>query len=235
MHFFHTGDLGDIIACLPTIRELGGGELTIGHIEGPGYCRESMAGSRYASIKPLLEAQSYIKAVYWGNYVPGQMIDFASFRDLSTKPGEDLATRQARYVGTLISLEPWLEASASPLTQGMTVVARSGRYHNPNFDWSYYLKDRKTCFVGLSGERKAFDEYTGNTIYHMPTDDLLELAQLIKGSDLFIGNQSCPFWIAAGLGHPLIQESSPKVQDSIIQRPNASYPFASCMRPSQPQ
>jgi hypothetical protein len=40
---------------------------------------------------------------------------------------------------------------------------------------------------------------------------------------MFIGNQSSPFWIAAGLHHPLIQETCLDVPDSIVRYEGANY------------
>jgi ADP-heptose:LPS heptosyltransferase len=55
------------------------------------------------------------------------------------------------------------------------------------------------------------------------TKNLLELAELISGSDLFIGNQSSPGWLAMAMGHPIIQESHASIHDSMVPRRNAQY------------
>jgi hypothetical protein len=49
------------------------------------------------------------------------------------------------------------------------------------------------------------------------------MASLIAGSSLFIGNQSVHCWIAMALGHPLVQESWPQQQDSMVARDNAIF------------
>jgi ADP-heptose:LPS heptosyltransferase len=49
------------------------------------------------------------------------------------------------------------------------------------------------------------------------------LAKLIEGSAIFIGNQSSPFWIAASLNHPAIQETSPDIPDSIVPYKDTHY------------
>lgn len=222
--FFHTGDLGDIIAALPTIREMDGGELVIGHRPGVGFCRESMEGGRFQAIKPLLEAQPYITGVRWGVLERG-MIDFSTFRKTEARPGENLATRQARYIGVLISHEPWIHAAAGSLAAGRAVWARSMRYRNYLFDWQGRARRYPGVFVGSPEEHADFEIHLARKVEYLPTENLLVLAETIAGSQIFIGNQSCPFWIAAGLGHPLIQETSPKVQDSIVERDNAEYPL----------
>ena len=60
-------------------------------------------------------------------------------------------------------------------------------------------------FVGSPDEHFAFQQYAGPVSYHH-TPDYLELAQVIAGADLFIGNQSSPFWVAEGLKAPTVLE-----------------------------
>jgi hypothetical protein len=69
--FFHTGDLGDIIAALPAIRALGGGYLILGNRHGRGG-RELMSPERFAVIEPLLSAQPYIAGVELCDDAPNQ-------------------------------------------------------------------------------------------------------------------------------------------------------------------
>ena len=59
--------------------------------------------------------------------------------------------------------------------------------------------------VGSKAEYDAWaEEFDG--IGYVKTENLLDLAELIAGAQLFIGNQSCPLAIANGLGIPTIQE-----------------------------
>lgn len=218
--FLHAGDIGDIIACLPTIRAMGGGNLVI----GPGYCRESMFGARFDAIKPLLEAQSYIRSVEWMSEPIGITEDFSTFRKNHIK-GESLAHWQARHLGVEISLEPWLDVGPIRRDPALVIFARSPRYHFPHFPWFKLIKQHKDAvFVGAPSEHVTFCEEFRCKIGYQPTGDLLELAKLIASAGAFYGNQSCPFWIAAGLGVNLTQEVWPHDANSIIPRPNASYP-----------
>jgi hypothetical protein len=77
-------------------------------------------------------------------------------------------------------------------------------------------------FLGLPHEHAQFVQTFGKVRY-LPTKDLLQMASLIAGSSLFIGNQSVHCWIAMALGHPLIQESWPQQQDSMVARDNAMF------------
>lgn len=222
--FYHTGDLGDIIACLPTMRELGGGHLFIGESGGKGRCRESMRGKRYEAIRPLLEAQDYVLSVQWTDKAPPEdAVNFSTFRLSDVRPHEDLATWQARYIGCLISLAPWLTVEPSKETHERLVLARSVRYHNHDFDWNRWITSM-SVFVGTRDEHAAFESEFNKRLDHWETATLLDLAKVIAGCERFIGNQSCPFWIAAGLGVPIVQETYNAAPNSIIKRPNIQYP-----------
>lgn len=182
-----------------------------------------MRGARYEAIRPLLLTQPYVTAVSWEDEPQGITHDLSHFRQLPFKTGENLATWQARYLGVEISLEPWLTVPEFE-EHGQTVAARSHRYHNFFFPWQELLvRNAPILFVGLESEHAALQKETYWNFPHRKTKDLLELAMVIRGAKLFIGNQSAPFWIAAGLGVPLIQESWELDLNSIVPRENATY------------
>jgi hypothetical protein len=225
--FYHTGDLGDIIAGLPVIRQLGGGELVIGNHGGMYAGWRPMEGERFNAIKPLIEAQNYISSVRFE--YPPQDVDFdlSGFRKVYSRH-YTLSEAQAKWLNVSdLDLSPWLEVTPSGLSKGRIIVARSGRYHNPTFPWVQLVKryGQRMGFVGLKDEFDAFVRSTCGTgmVSYVPTSTLQEVAALIKGSDLFIGNQSCPCWIAMGLGHRMIQETHPFIHDSIVPREGCRF------------
>jgi hypothetical protein len=202
---------------------MGGGDIIFTErIEGKMKGRESMKGARFEAIKPLLEAQPYIGSVKWEDSPQEFTHDFRDFRQ-QEQYGESLLEWQARYLGVTASTDPWLTARRSEKSIGRAVVSRSLRYRNPGFPWNVALhKHKEVIFVGLREEYEDFIKTCGRAEY-VPTNDLLEVAELINGADIFIGNQSCPFWIAAGLGQRLIQEGWPQQPNSQVKRPNARY------------
>lgn len=219
--FGHSGDLGDVIASLPIVRALGGGDYVLFDRE-KGH-RESLRGARYEALAPLLLAQPYIDSVAWADAPPQTPYDFSTFRH-DHIPGQNLAQWQSRHVGVTISEAPWLLAKPSSRSAGRVIFARSQRYHNPHFPWDKALvRFKDPLFVGLPSEYMAFQTKWGKPIENYQAANLLELAELIAGCSLFVGNQSCPFWIAAGLGVNLTQETWPQDANSIIERPNARY------------
>jgi len=55
-------------------------------------------------------------------------------------------------------------------------------------------------FVGTADEHAAWEETFKTKIHYQKTEDLLEVARLIQGSEMFVGNQSSALSIAIGLG-----------------------------------
>lgn len=224
--FSHRGDIGDCVASLPAVKAFGGGDYII--FDKPDEAaigrRESLRGARYEALKPLLEAQPYIRSVSWHNGDPGASHDLSTFRH-DFIPSENLIDWQARHLGIAVSHDPWLTCLRSPIGIGRTVVARSMRYQNRDFPWKRFIAENRQSilFVGLPEEHKAFQISNGCVVEYCPTANLLELAEIINGADRFIGNQSCPFWIAAGLGVTLVQEVWPQGPNSIVKRKNARY------------
>lgn len=222
--FASTGDLGDIIASLPSVRALGGGHYRIGYRQSGQ--RESMRGARFDAIRPLLLAQPYIASCEWTEDFAGVTHDFSSFRsDTKIIYGESLAHWNARHLGVTISTEPWLAVPPSPKSAGRTVIARSARHHSTYRMWQKIVGKLKkeALFAGTPDEHKALSSTTGALIEYCPTKDLLDLASVIAGARLFIGNQSCPWWIACGLGVPCIQEVWAQAPNSRIEREGLRY------------
>ncbi len=214
-HFGHSGDLGDIIFALALIKEQGGGYLWL-------YDRPftKQISSRFETIAPLLMSQPYIKATALSNG-RGVQYDLSPFRS-HYRPDRNLLASQCNYALKTYGLPfahgetAWLTAKKDKRTKGRVVIARSPRYHSRFFPWKRLLNHYgDACvFVGLKDEHDAFTREHG-VIEHLPTGNMLEVAEAIAGSDLFIGNQSSPNAVAEGLKHPRILECSDWVPDCI--------------------
>jgi hypothetical protein len=112
-----------------------------------------------------------------------------------------------RFGGSEDLTKPWLDASKIPAIHASEiVVSRTERYHSP-FDWGVLAdwKDR-AVFVGTQHEHEGFIRQTGIFIPWRCTNTWMELAGVIRGSKLFIGNQSMAYAIAEGLKHPRVLE-----------------------------
>lgn len=227
--FHHTGDLGDVVASFPVLRELGGGKYVfsdakfpLGH--GP---RESMRGGRFEAMRPLFEATDYITGMEWQDKPANITHDVASFRGRPWRPCETLTQWQGRHFKLKLpdAPEPWLTLDVP--NHNKIVVSRTQRYHTKFFPWAPIIDKYgdDIVFVGTPPEYLAFAGLTNRPIEYKPTANLLEAAKIIAGSRFFIGNQSVLFWIAAGLGHPLFQETHDQIytRNSIVPRDNAFY------------
>ena len=95
------------------------------------------------------------------------------------------------------------------------VLNRTSRYHNPTFDYTALrqYQDRIT-FVGLPEEYRVISAKLPN-IKHYPVQNFYELAQVISGCNLFIGNQSMAFAIAEQMKHPRVVEICPTAHNVI--------------------
>lgn len=217
--FVSSGDLGDIIASLPAVRHLGGG---VYHLVNRPWTKALLP--RVHLIEPLLRSQPYITDVVAGE-LPAKkkcdtVFDFSTFRQGGLPWGKTLGALQAEWVGVpageIDFTQPWLVGiPPSRKAKGRFVVARSPRYHTPTFPWRAVLGaiGEGTIFLGLPEECEQLQSATGASLQHVPTRDLLEVAQIIAGSHCFIGNQSSPFNIAEGLKHPRILECCDWVPD----------------------
>jgi hypothetical protein len=78
-------------------------------------------------------------------------------------------------------------------------------------------------FVGLPHEVEELRRVTKVHAEYAITNDYLELAKLIAGADLFIGNQSSPMGLAIGLGVPFIQETCLWTPDCLYPRKDGTY------------
>jgi hypothetical protein len=233
--FRHAGDRGDIIAALPAIRALGGGVM---YIEAATYTREMLTPDRWCGLDKILKEQPYIKDVLeWPrNQTTFNMNDFRNRLFKSVRVGlakdKSLVDWQLEQY-RLPSKEKdtaWLEFK-EPIKAARVIFSRSGAgrtrmhtYQNPRFPWHYvWEKYRKhAAFVGTPDEYTVFCATCGK-VPHVPTADLYEVARVIAGCDLFVGNQSCCFWLAAGLFKPTVLEIWPEGPNSLMSHPGSVH------------
>lgn len=209
--FKHSGDLGDLWYSLPVIKYLGGGGIYLNH---RGLSTKKIDGTDSGFTKtlinlciPLLEAQPYINSVkFWDK--ESVKVDIDEFRRfIHIKDGNLCKSILYSFSVPMSELnEAWITCGKRTLAP--TVFARSGRFQNPAIveKLKTLLKqNRDSVFVGLPDEHRKFQREIGR-IHYQPIRDFLELAEIINGSELFIGNQSSPMALAIGLNKPFVQE-----------------------------
>lgn len=235
--FFHSGDAGDIIYSLPFIKAAGGGTLFIG--PDPKWNTNSNRDrQRYSWILPLLKCQPYLTSAEYVHGKPDRVTyDLNLFREIwmtnSAQRQEIGLTRlfeayPKRFgMEPLSETEPWLEVDPEVIHDRPVVIHRSARYRNSAFPWKEVASRyaHQMLFVGLRSEFEEWVGSFGRVAEYAPTENALQIANLIAGAKLFIGNQSSPNAIALGLGKTLVQEVCPLTPDCVFRRTNTQYFF----------
>lgn len=138
--FTHSGDMGDIIYSLPTIRAAGGGTLYL--YNHPGRTSHGMDADRAEKIAKLLRLQPYIDSVYYtDDVIPRSNLN--GFRD-HIKGHMNLADAHLCTYGL-----PWTHREKKWLhvdgeyREYPVIIAKTKRYPNFNFRWDRILDKYK--------------------------------------------------------------------------------------------
>ena len=221
----HSGDIGDLLYSLPLIKETGGGTLylsTHGLGQKGDGTRSGFDDHIINFIKPLLSQQSYIKKVEKHTHEKVN-IDIDMFRKINMKSSNLCSKILLAFSVPLESTnKPWIQCDEKKVAKA--IFARSFRYRNDNINYAKFMTkhDGDCVFVGLPQEHKDFVSKFGDIKYY-PVKDLLEMAEVIKGCEMFYGNQSSPMALAIGLGKSYTQEVFLSGPDCIFNRDNATY------------
>ena len=221
----HSGDIGDLIYSLPVLRYYGGGSLYLNPLGLPSKkCDGTSSGFNPDIIKfimPLLESQNYVTSC---NFYQEQktLIDGDYFRKISVNILNLCEKILYSYSVPFSETEkPWIYCEPKKISP--FVFARSFRYRNDDVDYSIFVKNPEDCvFVGLPDEHQDFCEKFGKIPYYK-VKSLLELAQVICGSEIFYGNQSSPMALAVAMHKPFVQENYKNHSDCMFKQPTAKY------------
>ena len=225
----HSGAFGDLIYSLPICKHFGPGDFYL-HLNQIDWIGEHYYGSAPAPfhqgrmtrndflyMKSFIEAQAYID-------------NFEILSPNTTEITHNLDRFRPAFVGhpdnyihiyaevfglrsikEQLSAEPWLTVPKPKKFEDRDVcINRSQRWipTQPYSDWDLLRPalEERSFFVGLPIEYEAFCNQIGWRIPHAKTVFMLEVAELIAGSKLFIGNQSQSLALAVGLGQNYICE-----------------------------
>jgi len=246
--FKHSGTLGDIIYSLPIMKHFGGGEfyLHLNQVNWIGqyyyktppqpYHNGKMDEKDFKFLAPLLRAQSYISKVDILDLKTTEIThNLDNFRPLFVGHPANYVTTycmafniQDKNIIDRMNTEPWLTVPTAIKLDGKPyVINRTSRGWSPKErspQWDLWLEkelDKSSVFIGLSDEYEEFKKFSGWNLDYYPVKDMLELAQVIAGSEMFIGNQSSALALAQGLGVNYIFE---RRQDLPIERNESFFP-----------
>lgn len=225
--FKHSGTTGDLIYSLALVKHLGGGELYL-HLNQIDWVGQHYYGAKptpfhqgrmtYADfefLRPLMLAQDYISDFKVLDHTTEITHNLDRFRPLFVgHPGNYVDTYCAAFGITdtqtqeQIRNSTWLTVpNPVSIPQRPIVINRTPRWlpNQPSAQWAAWQQaglDQQAVFVGLEDEYQQFIDQIGWDIPWVNTESQLELASVIAGCELFIGNQSQALSLAIGLGRP---------------------------------
>ena len=240
INFSHSGHAGDIVYSIPTMYELAAGRKINLYLSLHQPNRDFTKQMRHPNgnvmltersvelIAPLVLAQKdFIRC----EALAGQTIhyDLTAFREF---PFDYRMGSIARWYFLTYGIsrdlsKPWLQVTPNELFKDAVVIARSSRYRTPKIEYGFLKKYPKLFFVGMPDEFADMQQQIPTLIYQ-PVTNFLELASVIAGSKLFIGNQSFPFSLAEALKVKRVLEVFPQCPNVLVEGDGA-YDF--CYQP----
>lgn len=203
--FKHSGARGDVIYGLASMREMGGGVLYLNR-GSDGHFGIPMDDEELDGARRFLESLGYLDSVrdWKGEKVD---VDMDDFRVVGTEYNLLSDSQMMRFGVAWDHEKPWIDPErVKPIREADIVVGRSERYHG-FFDWDELKPWRERCvFVGTSREHEDFMAKTGLGIRRVVTKDWMELAGVIRGGKLYVGNQSMAYSLAEAMKVPRVLE-----------------------------
>ncbi len=233
--FLHSGNIGDIIysfGCVLSILKqskqekcifyLKTGEIAYIYDNEPHPAGNTKLSNKFAEqLIPLLKSQNFIAdaKIYEGENFD---VNLDEFRDLDINQSYGYIARWYFYafLASYDLSKPWLNVEPSPNTKDCILVNRTFRYRNLAINYKFLRKYNNVAFIGLENEWKTFCEEVPNTKL-ITCSDFLEMAQLIAGCRLFIGNQSFAYALAEAIKVPRVLEVCPFAPNVIPHGENA--------------
>jgi hypothetical protein len=225
----HGGNAGDLIYSLPAMHkasQISGqpvelilrtnvpGKYNFQHPLGSVQMNDKMA----AMLEPLLLSTDFILSVQIVDYreAPKPDYDFDLFRKFHNYTGHISQWYFHIYPELTTDLSIPIHFDLSAVKPDRPILLnRTNRYHNPTFDYSILRPwQHLITFVGLPEEYRIISAKLPD-ITHTQVSDFAELYQLIKGSELFIGNQSMAYAIAEVSKQQRIVEVCPTANNVI--------------------
>jgi hypothetical protein len=231
--FKHSGDMGDMIFSLPAVRALGGGILYLdpdGGFSSPlvkfvNKVRTKMDAKSIDLLTPVLLQQPYIHEVrHWH----GEPVDYDLDQFRMHLTFNNLSDSHLAAFGLPSSERDtaWIQV-ADPIVipDRPYVINRSVRYHGNYSFWEGNLPQLapKSVFVGYPKDHEIFEYTFSQKIQFYPTPEILTLARVIAGAQIFFGNQGMPHALAEGMKKQLVNEIFTHRPSGIFKREGAHY------------
>ena len=238
-HFKHSGNCGDIIYAIPAMQAIAKGRpihlhLNIdqhaGYGKSPHPLGNVMLNKKMADmLQPLLLSQPNFKTCdIWNGQEIDVDLDYIRKYPFLLNRG-NIARWYFLIFGEFYELDkPWLQLTPDAGMNNSILVARSQRYHAPGIQYDFLKKYENIYFIGVEAEFEEM-QLTVPHIQYKPVTDFLEMAQLIAGSKLFIGNQSFPYSLAEAMKVNRLLEWYFQTPNVIVEGKNG---FDFCFQPN---
>ena len=214
----HSGHLGDIIYSLPVIKKLSKEHKCNLYIKinkpMPVAYSNHPSGNVYLDKRivdlflPLIKSQKYINSV---NIYNDENIDVNL--DLFREVPINIMFHSTRWYSHLTGIpidmeEEFLDVEDHKSLVNKIVIVRSPRYRNQFINYKFLSNIKNIVCVGLKSEFEDLRKEIKHLEYYN-CKDFLEMAQIIKSSRLFIGNECFAYSVAEGLKVNRLLEASP--------------------------
>ena len=241
--FLCSGDIGSIIACMYIMKKAGGGilylnsnpanGLPLNQMGTPAIKPASFSIQGFTLIKPLLEAQSYVKAVlpYTGN--EEITFDLDCYRicyfipELIDKTHCIMMLALKETWGTAVSFKkPWIEVPEKKELDRKLIVGRSILWHGGEIMYTINRDDitEGAHFIGSQTEYIMFMNTSSSTPWRLNPKDMLETAEMVVGSEKVMCNDCELYWLALALGVKSIDfELCPDVYNCLSDSKKVRY------------
>lgn len=208
-HFKHSGNCGDIIYAMPVMLAIAKGRPVHLHLntgQKVNYGRNihplgnvMLNDAMVKMLRPLILHQpGFVHCDSWKGEAIDVDLDYIRKFPFLLNRG-NIARWYFLVFGEYYELsQPWLQALPNNQLKDTILIARSQRYHAPGVSYDFLRTFADVRFIGVEPEFAEMKKMIPGLQY-APVNDFLEMASLVAGARLFIGNQSFPFAIAEAL------------------------------------
>jgi hypothetical protein len=220
-----SGGCGDIVYSIPVMKKL---DITRLHVKENWY---KPGVSLYSVMKGLLESQGLEVVPTAGGYdfmeyEPGLKLDYDmdGFRQMPGRGHTHIMLNMLKHFGLAEDdwKQPWLEVPTAKGSEEYSLIHLTPRWRkNSKVDWAQVLTmiEGHVFFIGFEEEHKEFCRLYGD-IGYLPTEDILQMAQLIKGCKALYCNQSVALALAQSMGKTYYLEVKPHKTNTLMRTAN---------------
>jgi len=248
--FSHSGTMGDTLCSMVAVKILGGGDvyLRLGNLDKviqeklnwPDAGRHSgkMRQEDFDQLEEFMLHQPYINSfkVHNGEHIDHELEDAALHLETGFFPRNfsnqhALANKiDTKYHFRQLQIDPWMECREQVKIPGRPIVVhRNMNYQDGNQAQSPTWKNLcnrglhdQGVFVGSEEEHAEFQRQYEIAIPHYRTENVMDLARVIQGSEYFITSMGGPSALALSLGKSMMLEVR---KNEKFERLEINYPY----------